>query len=616
MISQEDFEQQWLEEVLAGSPSTTKLGHRFAEKMLRDWHEIESATDEIILCDGAGDGGIDAAVFIKEDLQEGIEGDTWMLVQSKYGSSYGGAGTITAEAQKLFATLEGKRDRLASLSTELVERLKNFLANRGPKDRLEYVLATTKRVTPEELEYLQNIKTLGRSKFGDCFDVESISIETIYNKLAESSSFGTEKLAVKLRTTVTSSGEILLIGSTPLRDVFEFMQEYKARSGDLDLLYEKNVRKFLGNKRKVNKGIEHTIETHPERFGLYNNGITIVAEEVDTNTDGVLTLRNPFIVNGCQTTRSIWSVLQRRLNSGGTEPTEEQLKWESQLDKAVVITKIVVVGTEGEELLTETTRYTNSQNAVGEKDFIALEKDFRNWAPVFNTRYGVFLEIQRGAWEARRAYQKQHPNVEPNYEECANAFEVLKAYAAGWLSESGIAYGKNYPFAPGGTMFNRVVNEDGFGVESLYAAFLVQRLANEYGFGRAAQTASRGQTRYLFIMVAVDLVKDFLINNRQDYSHPAIATAIVKLSQAGLLKDVGDAAIQVVDDYMTNGNEDAIFDEPEFQKTHDLNAYLKSEKFGKGEDYSPKLRMQLSMMKKIFRKGPSAKQMVAAIASS
>lgn len=76
---------------------------------------------------------------------------------------------------------------------------------------------------------------------------------------------------------------------------------------------------------------------------------------------------------------------------------------ESQLDRAVVVTKIVVVGTEGEELLTETTRYTNSQNAVGEKDFIALEKDFRNWAPIFNERYGVFLEIQRGAWEARRA---------------------------------------------------------------------------------------------------------------------------------------------------------------------------------------------------------------------
>jgi AIPR protein len=110
-----------------------------------------------------------------------------------------------------------------------------------------------------------------------------------------------------------------------------------------------------------------------------------------------------------------------------------------------------IVGAEGEELLTETTRFMNSQNAVGEKDFIALEKDFRTWAPIFNGRYGVFLEIQRGAWEARRAYQRQHPLAIPQYGEAANAFELLKAYAAGWLGEPGIASGKNPPFAPGGS---------------------------------------------------------------------------------------------------------------------------------------------------------------------
>jgi hypothetical protein len=170
VISLEQFESQWLEEVVSDSPSTTQLGHRFAEKILRDWHEIDSATAEIILCDGAGDGGIDAAVFVAEDLQEGIEGDTWILVQSKYGASFSGSETISAEAQKLFATLENKREKLSSISAELVGRLRNFLANRGPKDRLEYVLATTKRLSPEEDEYLSNIRTLGRVKFGECFE--------------------------------------------------------------------------------------------------------------------------------------------------------------------------------------------------------------------------------------------------------------------------------------------------------------------------------------------------------------------------------------------------------------------------------------------------------------
>jgi hypothetical protein len=616
VITLEQFESQWLEEIVAGEPSTTQLGHRFAEKILRDWHEIDSATAEVILCDGAGDGGIDAAVFVAEDPSEGIEGDTWILIQSKYGTAFSGSDTISSEAQKLFAVLEGKREKLSSLSAELVARLRNFLANKGPKDRLDYVLATTNRLTPEEHEYLDNIKTLGRAKFGDCFDVDSVSIETIYNKVAEEDAFGANKLQVSLKTIVASSGNILLVGATRLTDVFQFMQEYKSKSGDLDLLYEKNVRKFLGNKRKVNKGIEATIDTHPERFGLYNNGITIVAEEVDRVSTDELVLTNPFIVNGCQTTRSIWSVLQRKLNSGGTAPSEAQKEWQARLGTAVVITKIVVVGTEGEELLTETTRYTNSQNAVGEKDFIALEKDFRTWAPLFNSHYGVFLEIQRGAWEARRAYQRQHPLAQPRYEEAAYAFDLLKAYAAGWLCEPGIAYAKNPPFAPGGSLFNKITNDATFGVESLYAAFLMQKLANEYNFGRGAKVQTRGQTRYLFIMVTVDLVKDFLINNHLDYSYSSISSAIAKLNASGHLKLFGDAAVQLVDDYLTKGNEDCLFMEPEFQKMQDLNAFLKSERLGKGDEYSPRLRTQITMTKKIFRKSAPVEDMKAVIVAS
>jgi hypothetical protein len=615
MIAFSEFEKQWLEEIISDDPSTTQLGHRFAEKLLRDWLEIESSSAEIILCDGAGDGGIDAAVFIKEDLTEGIEGDTWMLVQSKYGSSYAGAETISAEAQKLFATLEGKRERLSSLSSELVDRLRNFLKNCGPKDRLDYVLATNRNLSAEEQEYLANIKTLGRAKFGELFDVDSVSIETIYNKLAEEDALGPEKLSVSLRTTVTSSGEILFIGATQLRDLFKFMQDYKAASGDLDLLYEKNVRKFLGNKRKVNKGIEKTLEEHPERFGLYNNGITLVAEEVEKTSSGEFKLKNPFIVNGCQTTRSIWSVLQRKLNSGGGAPSESQIQWEENLDKAVVITKIVIVGAEGEDLLTETTRFTNSQNAVTEKDFIALEKDFRTWAPIFNSRFGAFLETQRGAWEARKAFQKQNPLATPRYVESANAFELLKAYAAGWLGEAGIAFGKNPPFAPGGSLFNKIVNDPGFGVESLYAAHLMQTLANQYNFGRGAQSQTRGQTRYLFIMVAVDLVKDFLINEHRDYGHSGLTSAIIAFSQTNLLKGFGDAAVQLIDDYLTNGNEDCLFEEPEFQKSRDLNAFLKWEKLRKGDEFSPRLRTQMTMTKKIFRRAAPASEMQKALAT-
>ena len=178
-----------------------------------------------------------------------------------------------------------------------------------------------------------------------------------------------------------------------------------------------------------------------------------------------------------------------------------------------------------------------------------------------------------------------------------------KIYAAGWLIEPGIAFGKNPPFAPGGTFFNKITSTPGFGVESLYAAYLVGKLANGYGFGRGAQAPSRGQTRFLFVMVVVDMVKDLLVYSQLDYSASSIARAVIRLHGTGDLQEIGDAAIQLVDEYLTIGNEDSLFAEPEFQKTQDLNAFLKSERLGKSEEFSPKLKFQMTMTKRIYKKG-------------
>jgi hypothetical protein len=612
VIEFERFADEWLAEVLSGEPSTTQIGNRFAEKILRDWSEIDSTSAEIILCDGAGDGGIDAAVFVPKDPAEGVEGDTWILVQSKYGTSYAGVETILSESQKLFATLEGSRDRLSSVSAELVTRLRNFLANKGSKDRLEYVLATSRRLSQADIKYFNDVRTLGRARFGECFDIDTVSIESIYQRAVELEVSAIQTNWVSLKTTVASSGEILMIGATRLRDVFDFMKSYKAKVGDLDYLYEKNVRKFLGSKRKVNRGIEETIENNPERFGLYNNGITIVSERARQISENEFELENPFIVNGCQTTRSIWSVLQRKLESGGSAPSIARKEWEARLDQAVVITKIVVVGVDGGALLTETTRYTNSQNSVGEKDFIALESDFRNWAPQFNSKYRVFLEIQRGAWEAQRAYQRQHPTSNQQFTESAYAFDLLKIYAAGWFGVPGIAYGKNPPFAPGGSLFKKITGEPGFGVESLYAAFLLQKLAGGYGFGRGSKTPTRGQTRFLFMFVVVDLVRYTLIDLRKSRSHASISQAVRLLTDAGLLSEFGDIAALAVDDYLTRGNEESVFTEPVFEGMQDLNAFLKSERLN-DQDFAPRLREQMTMTRKMFKRSVSRTKLEQAL---
>lgn len=76
VASFQDFRSQWLEEVVVGSPSTTELGHRFARKLITQWLDVFEDSDDLLYCDGAGDGGIDIAY-----LERGENGDGDSLYQ-------------------------------------------------------------------------------------------------------------------------------------------------------------------------------------------------------------------------------------------------------------------------------------------------------------------------------------------------------------------------------------------------------------------------------------------------------------------------------------------------------------------------------------------------------
>lgn len=203
-----------------------------------------------------------------------------------------------------------------------------------------------------------------------------------------------------------SSG--IRVGAIPLPHLYEFLAAYRERTGNLDQLYEKNVRQFLGTRRKINSGIARTLRTTPELFGHYNNGITIVVSDYSVKADGSCVLVDPYIVNGCQTTRTIWNELRQKFDAGGTGSSIDAENWHSRAERGVVVAKII----KGDNAqINDITRFTNSQNAVQERDFIALSGDFRNWADIMAGRYGIFLEVQRGGWDAQKALQKSRPGA-------------------------------------------------------------------------------------------------------------------------------------------------------------------------------------------------------------
>lgn len=261
---------------------------------------------------------------------------------------------------------------LNSLAEGLRERLAIFCGQAGANDRIVLVFATERTPTPDQRIVLSDIRTMGREHLGGLFDVEAISVETIRARLAEEAAEA--GLRVTLHSHLVPSGTDLLVGSTRLADLYQFLVGYRDETGDLDGIYEKNVRRFLGGRGKVNKGMQDTLREAPERFGLYNNGITIVAS--DWTQDGAaVELVEPYIVNGCQTSRTIWEVFHRYYSAGGTGVNPETEAWKVRAGDGAVVTKIVKVGGAGEHLLKAITRYTNSQNAVREKRLLgAVER--------------------------------------------------------------------------------------------------------------------------------------------------------------------------------------------------------------------------------------------------
>jgi len=610
-LSYEDFKKEWLSAVVAGSPSTTELGHRFSRKILGDWLDFNSETEDVVFCDGAGDGGIDAAFLVLGDtLEDGNhEGNTWYLVQSKHGSAFSGSSTILIEGQKVLDTLRGNRPNLSSLGEEVSNRIRNFIANRGPNDKLKLVYATHDPLNEEEKRAAEDVRTIGRTHLGDFFDTESITIQTIYNRVVELQS-NVSKTCISLKASLVPSGDDLWVGSVTLLDLYDFLKSYKQSTGDLDQLYVKNVRKYLGGGRIVNKGISQTLKTSPEKFGLFNNGITIVAEDVK-NENGELRIVEPYVVNGCQTTKTIWHVLLERLDTGASQISSETQHWKDRLAKGIVIVKIVKVGLQNEAELTNITRFTNSQNSVSRQDFIALEGSFRAFAGEMARTHNIYLEIHRGGWESQRMLQR-HSLGASQFTDHVNAFDMLKIYGAAWMAEPGIAFGKNPPFAPGGAIFKRIIESNSFGIDEIYACYLLQRVANRIKFGRSADKPSRGQTRYLFYYVLADLIKDILIKNSKPYGLKDVTDTVIKLfrEENDYSCNLVNIALNVIDSYLADGTNESLFTETEFLRTRDLNNLLKWDKLGKGRDFTPMFEQLLYANKYLMGQSLSGQQSV------
>lgn len=147
-------------------------------------------------------------------------------------------------------------------------------------------------------------------------------------------------------------------------------------------LLEANVRSFLNVTGKVNKGIRDTLRASPSRFMAYNNGLVIVADEItiDRTAEGgqaIRWLKGMQIVNGGQTTASLYFTKKKYLDT--------------KLENVRIPAKLIILHKKDsdieETLISEISRYANSQNSVRVADMSTNRLFHRNLEQIASTLY-------------------------------------------------------------------------------------------------------------------------------------------------------------------------------------------------------------------------------------
>lgn len=279
-----------------------------------------------------------------------------------------------------------------------------------------------------KLDPSSDVRSLAETLQGIYDDLEQIRVYVITDRVAKSKSFKTRDIggkAVRLEVMDIqrlhrhwSEGkprdeliiDFKLVCGGPLPCVYvpgESDYDYALTAipaEALRLLYEQfgarlleaNVRSFLSGKGGVNAGIQSTLRTAPERFMAYNNGIVIVADKMELDkaggegSTGILWLKGLQIVNGGQTTASIYF-------------TKKKFP-ETDLSRVRVPAKIIVMreddSAKEEALVSDISRYANSQNAVRQSD-LSANKPFH--VEIEKLSRSVFCPDGVGQWFYERA---------------------------------------------------------------------------------------------------------------------------------------------------------------------------------------------------------------------
>lgn len=262
---------------------------------------------------------------------------------------------------------------------EFIYKNSKYMKERNPICHLYF--CTTGKWTVDD-NNLNKIITSNKSELDslnlfdniEFFPTDSKKIQKLYRKTKEPVE-AEIKFEKKVTIPTISKIKVAYSGMIPFS---EFKKIIIDDSGKMKYVFNDNIRDYLQQENnQVNTDIANTIKIGAlDSFCIYNNGVTIVADEISGAGDNI-TITNYQIVNGCQTS----NVLYENRNVAG-------------IDNMHIPIKIIV--TDDNEIKSKITRATNNQTAVDAVELEALTEFQRNleyyYESLISDEYKLFYE--------------------------------------------------------------------------------------------------------------------------------------------------------------------------------------------------------------------------------
>lgn len=364
-----------------------------AEQVLKDFDLSDEEVEFGLTGSGGGDGGIDGIYtfvngeLVHEDfdsaaLKKNVHIEV-VIIQSKTSESFSedSMNRLIAVTSDMF-NLARSLDEFKSVynvgvrsAVEIFRELYKATASRFPRLQFRYIYATrgdAKAVHPNVVRKVEDLQLAVNKLFSAAkFEFDFIG------------SF--ELLDLARRQPITSH-EMEITESLSAKDGYislvrldEFSKFVLDEAGQLrKSLFEANVRDYQGS-NQVNEEIQKSLqERGKEDFWWLNNGVTIVSTKA-VQSGKVLTIEDPQIVNGQQTSTEIFNYYQGANTAGET--------------RSVMVRVIVATDAASRDRIIKA---TNSQTSIPPASLRATDKIHRD-IEEYLSPFGLYYDRRKNS---------------------------------------------------------------------------------------------------------------------------------------------------------------------------------------------------------------------------